>query len=129
MIAGYEQTMASKGLSEFTEVVVRGDDNVDDQLRGILTRPRKVDAIICDADIVALKIIMSAFMLGISIPEELSVVGMYNTPWCEESPVKISSVGFNEDKIARKAVELIAADKWESEIVTIEPEIMERRSA
>ena len=128
-VAGYENSMNKLGLKEFCEVVVRDDKNVDDLIRGLLSRSERPDAIICGADIIALKVIMAAFTLGVRVPEDLSVVGMYNTPWTEESPVKITSVGFREELVAEKAVELLATETWEKRAIVIEPEIIERRSA
>lgn len=127
---GYLTTMAEYGLAEFCEILLRGEDNIDDLIRGILSRTaNRPDAIVCSADNMALKIIMTAFTMGIRIPEDLSVIGMYDTPWAEESPIKITSLSFKEEAIAQNAVRLIAARSWEKETIHIEPELIIRRSA
>jgi DNA-binding LacI/PurR family transcriptional regulator len=128
-IEGYSRAMKAEGLSENIDVVYKITESLDDQIRGILSRKNRPDAIICSADNLAVKVIINAMIMGIDIPHNLAVVGMYNTPWCEEAPIKISSLSFKENEIAALAVDLITQEKSEKKIIKIKPELIKRESA
>ena len=57
--------------------------------------------IVCDLDFRAASVYHVADEMGLSIPDELSVVGIGNTPWCRALRPALSSVSYQEDAMAR----------------------------
>lgn len=96
----------------------------------LLDKEERPDAIICSFDSIAVKIIAAAEKIGIRVPEDLAVIGIYNTPWCTESPVPLTSISLRPDEMAEKAVQvLLAEDAPEQKIIKIKPELIIRRSS
>jgi len=129
MIKGYTDSMTDAKLSENIDVTYKIKSILSDQIRGILSRKNRPDAIICDSDSFAVKVIVTAMEMGINIPNDLAVIGMYNTPWCVESPIKISSLSFKENEIANHAVDLLTRKNPERKIIKVKPEIIKRESS
>ena len=64
--------------------------------------------------------------LRIRVPQDLSVLGYMNTPWCTEVQPLLSSVDLNAEKLAEESIRmLLATDPQEA---TVEPTIIERNS-
>ena len=125
---GYRRAMAEAGLGEgervFLPIAEPGD-----MLRGLLTRRQRPDAIVCNSDIWAVRVVSACQELGLKVPEDLAVTGMYNTPWCNECPVRLTSVSFEEKEIARLAVELLTARNPVEKVVTVKPRLIVRESS
>jgi DNA-binding LacI/PurR family transcriptional regulator len=72
---------------------------------------RKMDkpptAVICCNDFYALQMIRQANLLGIKIPEELSVIGTDNVPNCEFSFPALTSIDHNAEEMGRLSVEAL----------------------
>ncbi len=109
---------------EYAGAKVSGDDLV----RGILSRRDRPTAVVCAADRIAVSVIDAAQKMGLRVPEDLAVVGMYNTPWCDESPVPLTSVSFEENEIARQAVEVLLAGDPRPKIRFVKPRLVVRAS-
>jgi len=95
----------------------------------LLDEENRPDAIICSFDSVAVKIITVAEKIGIRVPEDLAVIGIYNTPWCTESPVSLTSISLRPEEMAERAVQVLLAEHApEHKIIKIKPELIIRRS-
>ncbi len=64
--------------------------------------------------------------LGMSMPEDISIVGFYNTPWAERC--NLTSVNVHEDIIAKTAVEALFRSSGTMEEILIEPDLVKRKS-
>ena len=104
------------------------DDNVGLQITGLLAdKDERPDVVLCNSDYMAMKIVMSALKLGIKVPGQLAVAGFYDTPWCLESPVALSSFKIDIDGMAAAAVSMLLGSQ--PAIVKMKPEFVVRSSA
>lgn len=73
-------------------------------------------AIVAFNDIMAAKIIYAALHEGISVPKELSVIGIDNEPLCESTLPAISSISPEFKQMGRVAVNLLYGDHiWQDQ--------------
>ena len=63
-------------------------------------------AMVCDADFRARPLYEAAADLALRIPDQLSVIGMGNTPWCEAMNPELSSISFSEKQVAHLVMSL-----------------------
>lgn len=90
----------------------------------VLRSGKRPDGIMAFADCELVPFINAAGKLGISIPEELSLIGRCNTPWAEQ--YKLSSVDIRADLIVRNIVETV--NSAENKKVMVSPKIIFRES-
>jgi GntR family transcriptional regulator, arabinose operon transcriptional repressor len=65
--------------------------------------------------------------LNLSVPNDISLVGFFNTPWSVKSAPPLTSISINKIFMAKKAVEMLNEEIDEKEII-ICPKIIERES-
>lgn len=95
-----------------------------------------VSAIICATDILALGVMHAANEAGISIPDQLSVVGMDDLALSAYTSPALSSIGVPREQVGKVAVESLARSIRDlrqenartSYAQTVEPLFIERRS-
>ena len=131
-IASYWKTMKEHGLSECSRVVFRSDQDDGNTheltMRGMLTGEDRPTAIICCSDNEAAQFVELAQQLKIKVPEELAIIGMYDTPWCQRSPVKLTSISMEEKTVGQEAVKLLLSPNNKHEIVKVPPKLIIRES-
>jgi DNA-binding LacI/PurR family transcriptional regulator len=125
---GYHTAMLEHDIDSNSEVIIRQKINLEDQIRGILSRRQAPDAIICNSDNVAVKVINVALAMGLKVPDDIAVTGMYNTPWTEECQVKITSVSLEESSTAKEAVRILNSDAKEKIHLKTQPKLIIRES-
>ena len=125
--SGYLKAMQEHGLAQEQEIIHWVNES-EDFLRGVLSRPHRPTALVCVADSQAFHAIMLAISMGLKVPDDLAVTGMYNTPWCTRCPIPITSVSFEEHEIARKAVEMIFNEEPSRQLIYIQPKLIIRKS-
>ena len=89
---------------------------------------RRPDGIVCLQDSVAVSVMIQAMTSGSRVPDDLAIIGFYNTYWCDEAPVPLSSVSTRPELIAEKAVEALISSK-DVGVLTIKPELLVRESS
>ena len=124
---GYRKALEEAGLGGGETIALPADSG--DMIRGLLARRLRPDAIVCNLDTNAVRMVSACQELGLKVPEDLAVTGMYNSPWCHEGPVRLSSVSFEEKEIARLAVELLTARAPVDKVVTVKPRLVVRDSS
>ncbi len=83
-------------------------DVIDDgyeKMMEILGKDHGVDAVICSSDYTALGALRALFDSGKKVPQEVALVGCYNTKLSQYSIPRLSSVKTNIKDIAEKSVE------------------------
>ena len=86
-------------------------------------------AFVCEGDFRASPLLRVAITDQLRLPDELSVVGMGNTPWAEMLTPQLTSVSMGEAKMARLAVTLSEHERpAETTILRVEPRLVERSS-
>mgnify|MGYP006279701017 CR=1 FL=1 len=86
-------------------------------------------AFMCEGDFRASPLLRVAINDQLRLPDELSVVGMGNTPWAEMLTPQLTSISMGEAKMARLAVTLSKEDPpEETTILRVQPRLVERAS-
>ncbi|MCI8388321.1 MAG: GntR family transcriptional regulator [Clostridiales bacterium] len=110
----------------------RSADSVYQQYLEYLTSlPDPPTALICENDVVAMRIMRQAKNMGINVPEQLSITGFDNLYLCEMLDVKLTTVEQNFKMIGRKAVQLllnIAEGKQVKPLTLFDANLIERDS-
>ena len=105
--------MLSRGFKVMDELIVRSYKrffNVGREAYGVY-REREVlpDAVICAYDEIAFGFMSEAERNGIKIPEDISVVGINNTPFAEVSSPPLTSLYSWREEMAHKAYDIIVS--------------------
>ncbi len=100
----------------------------DSKIREILSSREKPMAVWASTDANAKAVYAAARDLGLRIPEDVSVIGYFNTPWCGIYHPELTSVSIREEEIADRATDIITGNKHEQKIY-VDPELIVRESA
>ncbi len=131
---GYAQTMKEAGLepayffvrNEFRE----GDDT--ERLLALFRSPERPDALFAFGDNRAKRAIDLAAEAGLNVPEDLAVIGYWNTPWAEMTRVPLTSVSIGEEEITRLALDrLLKAARTKAPLsgrILVKPRLVLRQS-
>jgi GntR family transcriptional regulator, arabinose operon transcriptional repressor len=134
---GYADAMTAAGLADRIayfyvdhEFEPGGDDRK--RLQAVLAAPDRPDAVFAFGDYRAKHVIDIAAEIGLRVPEDLAVIGFWNTPWAEMTRVPLTTVSIREDEIARVAAEKLfqarQEKKCEPETVVVKPRLVVRVS-
>ena len=85
-------------------------------------------ALVAPADYRLRLIYRIAEKTGLRIPEDIGLIGWYNTPWCETFHPHLTSVSIREDLMAKKVIEVITDKKMQGKKILIPPELVIRES-
>lgn len=107
---GFLAAMSGAGLDVPVEhdVSVPNSEEGDD-IRRLLEAKNRPTALFCWSDDTAFAVLKIAAQLGISCPEELSVIGFDSLQSCEYSSPRLTSVKQPVREIAKKATEMLIA--------------------
>ena len=81
------------------------------QLTDHLRTGERPTAAVCEMDYMGVHLFDAAKALGVSVPGDLSVIGMYDTPWSQVLRPQLATVGFPIDLIARLAIACLTAGR------------------
>jgi GntR family transcriptional regulator of arabinose operon len=98
---------------------------LETKAKELLRAAERPDGIMAFADYELVPFINAAGKLGLSIPEDLRLVGMYNTPWAEQ--YKLSSLDIQADLIIENIVDVIKSGR--NKKVMVSPKIIFRQSS
>lgn len=73
----------------------------------LLTRARRPSVIVCANDVVALGALNAAAEMGISVPDEVSVVGFDDLPTSSWPLIQLATVAYDLDQLSREAGRLL----------------------
>ncbi len=117
--------------SNLSIMVDEDNESSRDKLLKILSQPDRPTAIFTSGDFRVQVIYEAAHDLNIKIPRDLSVLGYYNTPWCNIFKPKLTSISVKEMEIARLTAKAIIRPEDVSGLkkkVMIRPELIIRES-
>ena len=77
------------------------------ELETVLNMQKGISGIICSSNSIATGVLQRTYELGITVPEQISVIGYGNISPGTEYLLSLSTVSIHYDRIARKAVNLI----------------------
>lgn len=134
-IEGFQQALAERGLAADDELIVQGD--FDEQTgyecaNKLLNMKARPTAIFALNDAMALGVYRAAEELGLSIPQDLSIVGFDDIPEANYIRPQLTTVRQPQREIGQTAtrllVEIIEKPKAELETITLQTELIVRKS-
>lgn len=125
LISGARQFFRENNLPEEDFIVFTAEEET---LLERITREEKPLAIFSEGDFFASHIYNAAKEINLKIPQDLTIVGYFNTPWAEILHPNLTSVSIREDEISRKVVEMIISDGKKEEKIVLEPKLIIRDS-
>ena len=103
-------------------------DDMDKMVK-LLSCKNRPTAVFASMDYSAVKIYRAAAKAGLKIPDDLSVVGYFNTHWAEQLEPKLTSVSVKETEIGRTVVdELFGSNGSGKKKIIFKPELIVRNS-
>ncbi len=78
-------------------------------VREVLRGPRSVTAILSSNDLGAIELLDVADRLGVSVPDNLSVIGLDDVLMAELSRINLKTVAQPQERLARLSVDTLAA--------------------
>lgn len=134
---GYMRAMTEAGIVPDPRWIQRmgfGYEDGADAAHQLLTQAPDLTALFCANDKLAVGAMSVANILGIRVPEDLSVVGYNDTPIASWLPVRLTSVHVHFEGVASAAIDIL--DRWEAEqhmptdvVTTIMPTLMPRETS
>ena len=89
-IAGYREAILAKGYPRDEDLVFRCAPDDEQQIRNILDRHRP-DAFLCANDRTAASLMQTLISLGVSIPEEVRIVGIDDVKYASLLPIPLTT--------------------------------------
>lgn len=107
----------------------REKDSVAQQVEyitNILRTFGKNTGIMCEQDSFARCIYMAAHSLGWNIPDDIGIIGYYNTPWASAFHPTLTSISINEGAIADNILDVVTSGI--SKEILVKPELVKGES-
>jgi LacI family transcriptional regulator len=130
---GYRRGMVEAGLGQNINIVQLPQTLREVQIaaRRLLQGSNRPEAIFCWTDFIALEVISVAAELGLSIPEDLGIVGYDNTMYCDFAQNSLSSIDQSGELLGLQATRLLIErikGRTEAEHFVVPPRLVTRRS-
>lgn len=131
---GYRVEMMDQGLGKAIHITRASQVMRDVQaaVRKILESPERPDALFCWTDLIALEAISVANELGLSIPQDIAIVGYDNTMYCDFTQNRLTSVDQSGELLGLQAVRLLIErieGRNQAEHFVVTPRIVARASS
>jgi DNA-binding LacI/PurR family transcriptional regulator len=108
---GFRHTILEEKGTTFEEFLLSTADSgfgqAGDAVRKLLAKNPELTGIFCMNDAIALGALGAAQELGLSVPDDLSIIGFDDLPFAELSTPRLSTVRVDRREIAREAVDLL----------------------
>lgn len=134
-LQGYTKALQEYDVETQSRIFYEGADVAENKKRLIdfLTASDRPTAVFAHGDFRAKAVIDVAKELGLKIPEDLAVVGYFNTPWATMIEVPLTSVSIKEETIARTVIQKLRAPMNQTgdlpETTYVKPELVVRTSS
>lgn len=131
---GYRRAMTSRGLADGIDVVSTSYTEEGGYVgaRQLLSRPNRPTAIFAGADVAAMGVLTAIAEAGLSVPDDVSVVGYDNTSFAAIGPIGLTSVDQAGRQIgadaARLLLQRVADRERSSAFVSTSPRLVVRRT-
>ncbi|MFA6292967.1 MAG: GntR family transcriptional regulator [Victivallales bacterium] len=120
---GCRKALAEAGL-EPAAVSIKDAPGAEDELEKMFSSGKRPDGVVSLADYLLAPMVECASRHRLRIPEDVALVGYYNTPWAEA--LNLTSLSIRADFISQKAVEAI--EKGKKIRLNVKPEFVFRKS-
>ncbi len=108
--AGYLSALERSGLPVDSDIIVPVFNSVEggrDGLRRLLESTRDIDAIFAFNDIIAIGALQEMLSAGISVPDDVAIVGFDDISMCQAVTPTLSSVKIDREVLGMTAVEVL----------------------
>lgn len=132
---GYCEGMENNGLTRESRVVQGGTDEADGSAatRELMLSYGDVTAIICYNDLCAMGAIMTLQEFGLSVPEDVSVVGYDDSPVARTQYVQMTTIAQRTAELATLAVDTLIDSienlKHEPQEIVLAPQLIVRATS
>ncbi len=131
---GYREAMGELGMTRRIKVILAEQTPRDVQhaVRQVLTSRGRPDAIFCWTDFIALEVLSVAKELGLSVPNDLAVVGYDNTSYCDLAQNALTSIDQSGQVLGLQAARLLIErikGRTASEHFVVTPRLVARGSS
>ncbi|MGJ8585528.1 MAG: LacI family DNA-binding transcriptional regulator [Marinosulfonomonas sp.] len=130
---GYAAAMTDAGLAD--HIRIHHLDDVNKRQPGvvdeILSRPDRASAVFCWSDLDAIALINNARQRGISVPEDMAIVGYDNSPVAGLPLIDLASIDQHGEllgSIAAKTLLSRIKGRRQAEHILVQPHLVERSS-
>lgn len=124
---GYLMAMEEAGLAP--EVIRQEPEGGDtDGVAEWLALEDRPTAVFASQDSRTVAVLKVARGLGLRVPDDLALVGYYDTPWCEAVDPALTSVTIHEEAFGRAVAEMVLAPDKTGERLVPDPELTIRSS-
>ncbi|HRU06679.1 MAG TPA: LacI family DNA-binding transcriptional regulator [Candidatus Brocadiia bacterium] len=134
-LAGFRAALAEASLPFRDEWMVEGKNSLSGARQAaldLLSRPRRPTAVFCHNDLCAWALLRVAYELGLSVPEDLSVMGFDNAEFSGHCRPALTTVEQPVEQLAETAVSLLmdrmAHPDAPPRQVVLEPRLIVRES-
>lgn len=111
-LQGFESALARRQLKANPKLIVPGEYSFESGVLGaqkLLKRKNRPTAIFASNDEIAAGALFAARLMGISIPEELSIAGFEDSPFSRQTWPKLTTAHQPNQFIAKQAAQLLIA--------------------
>ena len=126
--SGYKRALREYNIASYDKTLYRDKEVNPRELIDILKSKDAPEAIVCDMDHTAMQVEMAALKIGMKIPDDLAITGAFNTPWSELSPVPLTTVDYDWNKLSETAIKLAIEDDPEQKICYMKPKLIIKES-
>lgn len=131
---GYRASMTELGLQRYAKVLHSEESAIDvgPLTTRILKQTERPEAIFCWNDFAALEVLSVAKRAGLSVPDQLAIVGFDNTAFCRLEQNSLSSVDQSADTLGESAARMLLErieGRTEPRHILLEPQLVARRSS
>lgn len=106
-LRGYRKGMADAGLKAPPLIEVPFVESAVDALAGVLQAGNRPTALVCSNDLLAIRSIRAAHLGGLSVPDDLSVIGFDGIALGEDLTPALTTIAQPNSDIGRHSVELL----------------------
>lgn len=131
---GLREAMEARGLGAHFSIAVFSEDlaRYRSGVSAMLASPDRPTAVFCANDTLALEVLSCAGDLGVSVPEDLAVIGYDNIRSCDYSFISLSSIDQSGATLGLTAVNLLIEridGRTKAEHFVLSPRLVARRSS
>lgn len=131
---GYKEALRQHHI-EYDESLIKicasNDDSIFEATRELITE-KHPDAIFCLYDYCAISVMRAVSIMGLRIPEDISVIGYDNIPLSNYLPTSLSTIDTKSKIVGRQAAEILIEKIINPDAsikqITIKPELVIRES-
>lgn len=126
---GYQAALEDNGVRSNKQLVIEGEYSFDSGVKGakkLLGRKNRPTAIFASNDEMAAGALFAARLMGVEIPEELSIVGFEDSPFSRQTWPKLTTAHQPNQFIAQQAANLLISKIQGHSIEQIEEKNMIR---